>query len=198
MKPIAGIVLVLLLWGRAWAQVYPSVTYKTQSYLRTVNLDSLRVLEQKYVGFSANPMLSALLPLNRIHARTDLVSLKYRRFKGFKSISYTFGMATDDVNDQLDFVGAHILFERRRPLSEHLWYYSGQGIGFEFFTNPQQSFFFQDDAFFLVMVNMGVEYRVNDVFSLSTETAVRLGAGSIGIAEIRAPVSILAHFNITR
>jgi hypothetical protein len=198
MKPIAGIVLVLLLWGKASAQKYLPVTYKTQSYLRTVNLDSLRVLEQNYVGFSANPMLSALLPLNRIDPRTDLVSLKYRRFKGFKSISYTFGMATDDVNDQLDFVGAHILFERRRPLSEHLWYYSGQGIGFEFFTNPQQSFFFQDDAFFLVMVNMGVEYRVNDVFSLSTETAVRLGAGSIGIAEIRAPVSILAHFNITR
>lgn len=198
MKRIAGFLLVLLLWGKAWAQVYPPVTYKTQSYLRTVNLDSLRVLEQKYLGFSANPMLSALLPLNRIDPRTDLVSLKYRRFKGFKSISYTFGMATDDVNDQLDFVGAHILFERRRPLSEHLWYYSGQGIGFEFFTNPQQSFFFQDDAFFLVMVNMGVEYRVNDVFSLSTETAVRLGAGSIGIAEIRAPVSILAHFNITR
>jgi hypothetical protein len=198
MKRIAGIVLVLLLWGKASAQMYPRVTYKTQSYLRTVNLDSLRVLEQNYIGFAANPMLSALLPLNRIDPRTDLVSLKYRRFKGFKSISYTFGMATDDVNDQLDFVGAHILFERRRPLSEHLWYYSGQGIGFEFFTNPQQSFFFQDDAFFLVMVNMGVEYRVNDVFSLSTETAVRLGAGSIGIAEIRAPVSILAHFNITR
>jgi hypothetical protein len=198
MKRIAGIVLVLLLWGKASAQMYPRVTYKTQSYLRTVNLDSLRVLQQNYIGFAANPMLSALLPLNRIDPRTDLVSLKYRRFKGFKSISYTFGMATDDVNDQLDFVGAHILFERRRPLSEHLWYYSGQGIGFEFFTNPQQSFFFQDDAFFLVMVNMGVEYRVNDVFSLSTETAVRLGAGSIGIAEIRAPVSILAHFNITR
>ena len=89
MKRIAGFLLVLLLWGKAWAQLYPPVTYKTQSYLRTVNLDSLRVLEQNYIGFAANPMLSALLPLNRIDPRTDLVSLKYRRFKGFKSISYT-------------------------------------------------------------------------------------------------------------
>ncbi|MFZ9755459.1 MAG: hypothetical protein ACO3DK_05450 [Bacteroidia bacterium] len=176
----------------------PKPSYVTQSYLRTVNLDSLRVLDQKYIGFSANPMLSALLPLNRLDPRTDLVSLKYRKFKGFKGISYTFGMATDDVNDQLDFVGAHIIFERRRPLSNNLWYYQGQGIGFEFFTNPQQSFFFQEDAFFLVMVNMGIEYRMNDVFSLSTEAAIRAGAGSIGIAEIRAPVNIIAHFNITR
>lgn len=157
------------------------------------------ILRQDYIGFSTAPLMQQLLPFNAVPAGSDIITGNIRRYKNNKGYRFGFG-ANMQVNTNSQSLGAYYDTDNRRSMGGKWYYYIGYGVGFEFFQENKNQPFFATQGFFnfLVSGHWGVEYKVSDIFSLSTEATFQLGLGSTGGMRVVPPVAIFANFNITK
>lgn len=152
------------------------------------------------VGFNTNPILAQILPFNNIPSSTSLYSIIVRNYGTSNSgIRTGFGVQLSEFLNQNAFLFS-IGWETRRKIKGKLFYITGVSAAIEFIEDNQTvSFFGNTDMFGGCVVHWGIEYRFNDLISLSTESRLRLGLGDFGPSiKLDAPQYIVAHFNISK
>lgn len=160
------------------------------------------VINQDYIGFNTSPMLQQLLPFNAVPADADLMTLNFRRYKNNKGYRFAMGINDLTINSNVQSLAMYYDYDNRKSMGGKWSYFLGYGIGFEFFQDNSKSngVFFASQGFtdFLFTGHWGLEYKVNEVFSLSTESLFELRLGSSGGMRLVPPVAIVANFNITK
>lgn len=160
------------------------------------------IVKQDYIGFNTSPMLQQLLPFNAVPADANLMTLNFRRYKNNKGYRFGFGINDLTINSNVQSLAMYYDYDNRKSMGGKWSYFLGYGIGFEFFQDNSKSngVFFASQGFtdFLFTGHWGLEYKVNEIFSLSTESQFQLRLGSSGGMRLVPPVAIFANFNITK
>lgn len=183
-----------------------SVLFSSVSAMSSAqNRDSVRVKDTshyKYMGFDANPLMSQILPLNRITLDSRVFSIVRRNYRGNFGYRVSYGIG---ISDQLDlqFFSFMLGFDRRREISPRWYYFNGLDMVIRAFNDngligqvqPGQT------SGFGIGSHWGVEYRLGKVVSLSTEanlTFLLLTDTDSPDFILQPPMNLTAHFNITR
>lgn len=159
-------------------------------------------MPSRYFGFNCNPLLSQVIPFNSINPVSTNASILVRSYNaknnGFRA---GYGISTGDNNGFMNMY-LSIDSDRRRKLGGKWVYFQGFGASLKLVSNnlnriapPQVS----EEYTLAIGWHWGVEYKFNDVFSLSTEATFRLGVNldnGAGVLKIDPPINLIAHFNI--
>ena len=160
------------------------------------------VINQDYIGFNTSPMLQQLLPFNAVPAEADLMTLNFRRYKNNKGYRFAMGINNLTINSNVQSLAMYYDYDNRKSMGGKWSYFLGYGIGFEFFQDNSKGngVFFASQGFtdFLFTGHWGLEYKVNEDFSLTTESLFEVRLGTSGGMRLVPPVAIVANFNITK
>lgn len=156
----------------------------------------------RYVGFNCNPLLAQVIPFNAINPISTNASILVRSYNnkanGFRA---GYGISTGDNNG---FMNMYLSLDsdRRRKLGGKWIYFQGFGASLKLVSNnlsriaPQQV---SEEYTLALGWHWGVEYKFNDVFSMSTEATFRFGINldeGTAVLKIDPPINLMAHFNI--
>ncbi len=162
--------------------------------------------KSKYFGFNTNPILAQILPFNRIDPALTNASIMLRIYSRHNTgVRFAYGLSLGDDNDFLNMY-LSIDNDKRRSISSKWLFFYGFGGGIKAVSNnfnrvpnsPVTSEFLIGPT-----CHWGIEYRVTNILSVSTEATLRIGLGFGNgqdfispIAKIDPPINIIAHFNI--
>jgi hypothetical protein len=161
----------------------------------------------RYIGFNANPMLAQVLPFNSINRNSFNASI-INRFYGRKNTGIRFGFGVGiDQNNDVNNMFFSIDQDRRRAIHPNWLFFYGFGGGIKFinsdlFENANTTSSSVQNEFTLSMgFHWGIEYKINPIFSVSTEATLIWGIKSGNediqpIVRIDPPINIIAHFNL--
>ncbi len=151
----------------------------------------------RYVGFNTSYLLQQLMPFNAIPIQQNMYGITYRKYRENKGYRISMGANLTDLNEDIQWLGFRIDRDRRKMINNHWLYFYGAGGGFEVFQNPEKTVFFVETEVNLVgQLHWGVEYKINQVMSLSMECQGTLKLGSNSSLVLRPPTVITAHFNV--
>lgn len=150
-----------------------------------------------YIGFNTSQLLQQLLPFNAIPIQQNMYALTYRKYKFGRGVRYSAGVNVHQNEDEIQWWGLRVDWDRKRNLLGRWDYFCGGGAGIEFFDDPEQvNSFFSPEINVLGQLHWGIEYRLNQVMSLSMECQGLLKLGSNTSVNLRAPTVITAHFRL--
>jgi hypothetical protein len=164
--------------------------------------DSFR--KKKFIGFNINPLLSQITPFNNIRQGITEPSIIFRTYNKSYGSRIAIGINTDiNTMDLIAFSFSAGLTKRKKLYNNFYWI-----GGFEFRTrainrnlNTGGTTTLGNE--FVGIANVwGIEYQLNNALSVSTETALELGA-SLGVnsqpvLSLRPPFSLQLHLFIPR
>lgn len=152
-------------------------------------------LRQQYMGFNTSYLLQQVLPFNAIPIQQNMYGITYRRYKSNRGLRVSFGANLSEL-EEIQWLGLRVDKERRKQVNTHWTYFYGTGGGIEIFQDPEViDFFFSPVEVNLVgQMHFGVEYRINQVMSLSMESQGIIKLGSSNALVLRPPTVITAHF----
>ena len=146
------------------------------------------------VGFDANTMLSQVVPFNAFRTNSAFPSIVSRRLFGNRGYRFAAGLDVDFNNEQINNAYISIGSTRKQKLNKRLYWVKGFDARFYATDNF-------NTGFIGIAPYWGVEYQVNDIFSLSSETSLEIGLepnfGELAI-QLRPPVHIQCHFFINK
>jgi hypothetical protein len=187
MKVFFSFIALLVMSGSVFAQEEPGKT--------------------RYIGFNANPMLAQVLPFNNINRNSfnaSIINRMYNRKNG--GIRFGFGVGIDQNND-INNMFFSIDQDKRRTLHPNWLFFYGFGGGLKFissdlFENANTAGGPIQNEFTISMgFHWGIEYKINPIFSVSTEATLIWGLRS-GVDDVQPviridpPINIIAHFNL--
>jgi len=167
--------------------------------VRAQGKDTLR---RRYIGFDANPLLSQVLPLNRIALDANVFGITRRNYIGYNGVRTAYGVGLSDQLD-LQFLQFMVGYDHRKVISPRWWYFAGVDMVIRSFfgTNSNGGSDLNGTAGFGFGGHWGVEYALSRVVSFSTEANLQLmlltNQGSASFI-LQPPLNITAHFNISR
>lgn len=156
----------------------------------------------RHIGFNANPLLAQLIPLNSNNPEVTHAALMFRRYNannnGFRA-AYGVG-----ISSRSDFTNMYlgIDLDRRRRLSNNWEFFTGPGANLRIVSNnlDRTNTATVEEEFFLgLLYHWGVEFHINEIISVSTETNLMLGLGLDNdevVFKLEPPINIFLHFNI--
>lgn len=152
-------------------------------------------LRQQFMGFNTSYLLQQVLPFNAIPIQQNMYGITYRRYKSNRGLRISFGANISEL-EEIQWLGLRLDKERRKQVNTHWTYFYGTGGGIEIFQDPEViDFFFSPVEVNLVgQMHFGVEYRINQVMSLSMESQGIIKLGSSSALVLRPPTVITAHF----
>ena len=157
---------------------------------------------RRYLGFDANPLLSQVLPFNRINVDANVFAITRRNYWGNNGIRASYGVGLG-TNLDIQFLQFSFGYDHRRSISKN-WRYFG-GVDFilraldDFAGTSRVNIANQSGLGFAG--HWGVEYQLGKIVSLSTEAALQfLLIGDFDAASLilQPPINLTAHFNITK
>ena len=152
--------------------------------------DSLRT--GTFVGFNANAMLSQIIPFNSISNNVPAPALVLRSIKNGHGFRMAFGIGLDFDNDVLDNLYGSIGYTAKREIGRGFYWI--KGIDVRFYASEVI-----DEGAIALSPYWGVEYAINDVISLSTESHLDIGYGLYWgepVISLKPPTIIQCHFKI--
>lgn len=156
----------------------------------------------RYIGFNTNPLLAQVIPLNSNNPSLTTASLMFRNYNmnnnGFRA-AYGLGLGNEN-----DFSNMYLGLDhdRRRSISDRWNYFHGYGLQLKIVSNNfnRRSTATVEEEFTLALAyHWGVEYRLNEIVSFSTEATLRFGFGLDNediVFKLDPPINILVHFNL--
>jgi hypothetical protein len=158
--------------------------------------------KRKYLGFDANPLLSQLIPLNRIGLDANVFAITRRNYWGQNGIRASYGVGLSE-NLDIQFLQVMVGYDHRRSISNRWLYFAGvdmiiRVLSEETFAGGGSTI--SSTPGFGWGGHWGVEYKLSRIVSLSTEANLQLMLfSSNGSASfiLQPPMNISAHFNIT-
>lgn len=156
----------------------------------------------RYIGFNSNPLLAQVIPLNGNNPEVTHAALMFRRYNdndnGFRA-AYGVG-----ISNRSDFTNMYlgIDLDRRRAIGDNWDFFTGPGVNLRIVSNNldrTNTATVQEELFLGFLYHLGVEFHINDIVSLSTETNLMLGLGldNDEVAfKLDPPINIFLHFNI--
>jgi hypothetical protein len=169
------------------------------SALASTPRDTVR---RKYIGFDANPLLSQVLPFNRIALDAGVFSITTRNYWGSNGIRLSYGAALAE-NLDVQFLQFMIGYDHRRAISKRWWYNTGVDMVFRFLSedNVNGNITLGNTSGIGWGGHWGVEYSMSKVVSLSTEANLQLmvltNNGLVAFI-LQPPINLTAHFNISK
>lgn len=143
------------------------------------------------VGFDANTLLRQVIPFNNVQTRNLAPAIVSRRLWGERGYRFATSFNMIDNNDNLTLY-LSLGYTRKQPIGHHFNYIKGIDVRLAASDVDEQ-------GYFAIAPYWGLEYDINDVISVSTETALVAGYffefGFPGI-DISPPLHIQCHFNI--
>jgi len=158
------------------------------SFSLTAEAQRDTIVHDHYVGFDANTMLSQVVPFNTFNSSVGFPAIVTRRLWNNKGFRTTAGFEVDQNNFSFSNFYFSIGYTSKKDIGKN-WSWI-RGIDVKAYGT--------DDDFGFVGFGpyWGVEYHINDVISLSTESAVQLGVFDDVVLDIRPPVHIQCHFKL--
>ena len=146
------------------------------------------VVHDHYVGFDANSMLSQVVPFNTFNSAVGFPAIITRRMWNNKGFRSTAGLEIDNNRFTVANFYFSVGFTSKKDIGKNISWIRGIDV---------KTYAIDGDlGFFGFGPYWGVEYHVNDVFSLSTETSIQLGLIDDVVFDIRPPIHIQCHFKI--
>jgi hypothetical protein len=146
------------------------------------------VVHDHYVGFDANSMLSQVIPFNTFNSSVGFPAIITRRLWNNKGFRSTAGLEIDQNRFTLSNFYFSVGYTSKKDIGEKFSWI--RGIDVKVYGSNEELGFFGFGPYW------GVEYHVNDVLSLSTESAIQLGFVNDVVLDIRPPVHIQCHFKL--
>ena len=151
-------------------------------------------------GLNLSPLLVQFTPFRRTAARTGPYNISYKdlRRDGTRAFRMGLGLFIDAENEERNHINFRIGRERRREITEKVRFI--HGIDFIFFAghmnipNESDPVFFDATGIGLGLP-LGLEYDINKMMSLSTESFLYIGTHSInGVGlQIVPPVALFLN-----
>lgn len=159
-------------------------------------------IKQKFLGFDANPLMSQVLPFNRISLDAKVFAITRRNYWGNNGVRTSYGLGLSD-NLDLQFFQFMIGYDHRRSISHRWLYFAGVDFVLRSFSEtPNGSgVVLSNTSGVGIGGHWGVEYKISPVVSFSTESNLQLIATTdVGGAAfiLQPPLNLTAHFNITQ
>lgn len=157
---------------------------------------------KKYVGFDANPLLSQVLPLNRVILSSNTFAITTRRFWGNDGFRACYGIGLGEELE-VQFFQLMVGYENRRKISNRWYFFSGVDMILRASSEETTSGSLASGQAqgFGAGGHWGAEFTLGKVLSFSTEASLRLlvnlddGGASFLLVP---PINLTAHFNISK
>lgn len=141
------------------------------------------------LGFNANTILGQVIPFNKLLSNTGDPSLTLRQNFGKYGYRVGIGIITDPVTFEAISFNSNIGYCKQISLDKHFNYITG--LEFKTITTINNLNFAGISRFW------GIEYKFNQIISISTEMNFRFGFSDQGSAiSLNPPMSFICHFRL--
>lgn len=183
------LIFFVLFGSKAWAQLGEIAISKRE----------IPELNGRIIGLNTNPMLNLVVPFSVFPVNRPAPIVSVRRLWGGNGYRSSLGFTQTANEDQFRFNQEEITayfstgYTHKAKLYKNFFWQSGIDLKLNIDESRRTS-----TGFFGLSSYFGVEYHINEVFSVSSEASIDFGVGDLFV-EFRTnpPINIFAHFNLS-